>query len=225
MVFLEFIAEKLLGPEQRCPHCNSDSFTIKAPDRAGKVRWKCYACDSWGDEYDLLKEVYPSKDYPWRRVRVALLQKQFKRETPADAVCLPRGMGRDTTERPRYWNDVSNVWADFREEIADDTAVQILVALRDRCQQRRVKMADVIDYWEGFGDWQVKSDLRHLRGCDDEDCEARVCRAGRGLEPLTPEEVEAGKLEQEEAERKHKERIRKRVRRSIAKAKKRRQKQ
>ena len=233
MTLLEFVAEQLMGPPAyrsgggrstwSCPRHddNHPSFSTRPHLEGYKDRFQCFSCGFWGDELDLLKEFYPGEGYGERLARLNAMKINHEAEHPPEpqsetAVFSYRGGERDTTERPRYWGDVSDAWADFREQVAawetsEALAVQILVALRDRCRRERVAMVDVTDLWENFESWKVKSDLRHLWGCDDEDCDARVCRIHRGLDPLRPEEVEAGKRERAEAKRKQKERVRRAI--------------
>jgi len=62
MTFLEYVADRLMGPPTdgrawRCPFCDSDhgSFSIRQPKRGYRIRYRCFRCGEWGDEYDLLK--------------------------------------------------------------------------------------------------------------------------------------------------------------------------
>ena len=77
MTFLEYVCEKLMGPAEsgtcwRCPFCDSPraSFSVRPPKKGFRVRFRCFRCDTWGDEFDLAKKFFPEDDYSKRRVRV-----------------------------------------------------------------------------------------------------------------------------------------------------------
>jgi hypothetical protein len=54
-------------------------------------------------------------------------------------------------------------------------------------------MDALLKYWRDFNDWCIESEQQHLAECEDPECDARVCRAARGLPPLTEAEIKAGK--------------------------------
>src|SRR5437764_5152931 len=85
MTFLEFIVRRELGEPNRngkwlCPfHGESNpSFTLFPPKAGCKDRFKCWSCGAWGDEFDLLKELYPDEDYSARLLRMEQLGAQYR---------------------------------------------------------------------------------------------------------------------------------------------------
>lgn len=98
--FLEFVAARLLGPAVsgsywNCPFCDSSSASLSVrPPKAGyKVKFKCFRCATWGDQFDLMKEFYPGEDYPRRRVRLDSWRRDYEAELEPDAdpSSSPRG--------------------------------------------------------------------------------------------------------------------------------------
>jgi hypothetical protein len=59
--------------------------------------------------------------------------------------------------------------------------------------------------------WLNLYDFDHLDDCDDPFCDARICRAWRGLPPLTKAEIDADRKEAQEAKRQQRERVRKSI--------------
>jgi hypothetical protein len=70
MTFLQYVCERLLGPPAmpsaspgeaywRCPfHDDREPSFHTLPHQAGqKDYWKCFGCDLWGDEYNLLRNL------------------------------------------------------------------------------------------------------------------------------------------------------------------------
>jgi hypothetical protein len=51
-------------------------------------------------------------------------------------------------------------------------------------------------------EWYAESDRRHFETCSDPECETAVCRAGRGLPPLTLGEILEGRRRRLEERRK-----------------------
>ena len=90
--FLQFVCFELLGesirPETQpgesywhCPRCESDSFHT-LPDRGNHDhKFKCWVCLFWGDEYDLLKHLYPYETFARRSARVAQLRAEWERQS------------------------------------------------------------------------------------------------------------------------------------------------
>ncbi len=99
MTFLEYVCERLMGPPASssngwsCPRHedNHPSFNTRPPKQGCKVRFCCFSCGWWGDEFDLLKEFYPGEDYSERRVRMAALRIDFQHDHPEEAICSGEG--------------------------------------------------------------------------------------------------------------------------------------
>jgi len=83
MIFLEFVCESLIGSGSgqyfECPFCESSGRSLYVRTRIQK--YKCYRCDAWGDEFDLMRLFYPKEKLPRHRVRLDQLRQHFKAGT------------------------------------------------------------------------------------------------------------------------------------------------
>jgi len=195
---------------------------VRPPKAGYKVKFKCWRCGEWGDEFDLMKDAYPNEDYPSRRVRL----EQWRRDYEREATSILRGPGstknmkqQQTQSRRNDPQDVASAWAsvtiDYDAEETDQPfALHILNKFKHHCDQNDVSMEALLKYWRDFEDWVRETDLRHLAECDDPQCEAVCCRAERGLPPLTKAEIEAGRQERLETKRQQRERVRKALRKT-----------
>ncbi len=330
--FLEYVAQRLMGRPVsgscwRCPFCDSrgPSFSVRPPKPGYPVKYKCFRCGEWGDEYDLLCEFYPEDDYARRRERVEQWRQKYER-----GAYSYRGAHSVNTAFPGQGihdvnlRDVGLVWANLMDEFRKDGigatfALQIVIQFADHahhknarteallscwhaqeyqrvqdeirhrcrhlpffrwpeaaqdqfllacareeaqnmrildreleaveaaiadllktlhddetdepfalrvltrceshCDPYGVSVEALLAYWNDFERWDSESDQRHLAECNDPDCDARICRAARGLPPLTKEEIEAERRERLLAKRQQDERIR-RAMRSVPKSRK-----
>ena len=83
-----------------------------------------------------------------------------------------------------------------------------LLSVRELMESRVVgraleAMTDVI---RARDNWKTLTDRLHMEECQDPDCEAIVCRAQRGLPPLTSEAIAA----EQEAERERRQQLQER---------------
>jgi hypothetical protein len=96
MTFLHFFCCETLGPPRYgsswpCPFCDPDhesewaSFSVRPPYGNYPIKWKCHRCHRWGDEWDLLRLLYP-KDPTTRSLVLAEVKRLYLR----DVVRLPR---------------------------------------------------------------------------------------------------------------------------------------
>jgi hypothetical protein len=79
---------------------------------------------------------------------------------------------------------IACAWADLTAE-----ENQVLTTLWERSIQEKYSLSALAEYHADFCAWSKESDERHLAECADDNCEARVCRAERGLPPLTQKEL------------------------------------
>lgn len=231
MTLLEFVCDRLMGPPVcgscwRCPYCDSSgaSFSVRPPKGDFPIKFKCFRCDRWGDELDLLEHFYPDDDKSQIYSRWTKLRRQYESARPESkssfslrgtghtgSVCQKRSVHRDD---PR---DVALVWAnlgdDFRDddEISNALLVRVLSPIVERCEASNVSVPAFLKYCRDFEDFIRKSDRLHLTECDDPVCNATVCRAARGEPPLTKAEREAIQQEAREARHQRTERVRRAV--------------
>ncbi len=212
MTLLEYVAEKLMGPPVSrskgcstwvCPHHNDHrpSFVTRAPKPGYKDRFTCFGCGWWGDEYDLLREFYPSENFPLLQNRLDALSAEYRRAAKAGpeaaGVILPGTGSTKPTEGPRNdRRDLDGAWAEFMDDLrgwglGQDFALSLLTKFSERCETNNVGMDALLKYWRDFDAWIAETDQQHLEECDDPQCDTIVCRAARGLPPLTPAELGA----------------------------------
>jgi hypothetical protein len=101
--FLEFVAERLLGPPAsregesalwRCPRCQHRRWHIRPPKPGFKVKFACWrpSCAWWGDELDLLAYFEPTMTYTEQCDLLAEWREAFDRgDSPT--FFSPRGSG------------------------------------------------------------------------------------------------------------------------------------
>ena len=235
MTFLEFVAERLMGPSVagscwRCPFCDSShgSLSIRPPKQGFPVKFKCHRCGIWGDESDLMKEFYPGEDWPRRRVRLDQWRNDFKQETQSDeSVFIFRGPGSTHNNQNTYDRDLR---ADEFSPDADSAIAALLEYLGDPPSEKALlKMLGVaqksLEICAEFGlhplglagrcgflIWSRDSLQRHAAECDDALC-GNECRVARGLAPLSDDERERMEREQNDDEKRRRKRIRRAIRR------------
>jgi hypothetical protein len=135
MTFLEFVCQTLMGPPVsgscwHCPICDSSgpSFSVRPPKAGFPIKFKCFRCDAWGDEFDLAKLFYPREDFNARLQRLGLLRVEYAQRDVAAALADLRG--------------------DFHDEETNETfALQILSEAAVRCRNKDVPMEALVQYW------------------------------------------------------------------------------
>ena len=246
MTFLEYVAERLMGPPVcgscwRCPYCDSPhaSFSVRPPKPGYKVKFKCFRCGMWGDEYDLLKEFYPGEQYPRRRVRLDQWYRDWQREYQSEpVVTTTRGRPGSIACVNAYDHDPQE--DEFSPE-ADQAVVALMEYLADPPSDRALReMLRLVQealticgasglHPVGFGArvgyevWHRELEAEHLAECDDPDCDYICCRRARGwTEEEIDADIEAGKQEREEDKRQRMERARKAIKKHPVKRKRKR---
>jgi hypothetical protein len=198
MTFLEFVCRKVLGPPAygsmwHCPFHDdsSPSFSVRPPKPGYRVRYKCWGCGAWGDEFDLVKWSHPGEDYDRRLERVAALRAEYEQghgdDRAGGAGGFPsRGPG---STRPAPEDDPSAIAAAYAS-LSHGERMK-LAAAAAIARERKVSVGGLARYCHDTLEWFAETDRRHFESCDDPACEAIVCRAARGLPPLTREEIAA----------------------------------
>lgn len=91
--FVEYVCERLMGPPAYgsmwyCPfhEDNSPSFSVRPTKQRPNGTWypikfRCFACDAWGDAWDLLRRFYPKESYPQHLQRYKKLQREYEELT------------------------------------------------------------------------------------------------------------------------------------------------
>jgi hypothetical protein len=188
-----------------------------------KDRWLCFGCGNRGDEADLVKAFYPGEDWPRRRLRLDQWRQEFEARAEREQDAPPettgptcfslRGSGKESTkgENP-YGREPSE--DEFSPE-ADAALGELMdflrrsspAVLRVRLLLAQKALAICAKYRLhplGFAGrcgaevWFRDMEAQHLAECKDPECDVAVCRAARGLPPLTREEIEASKLKRVE---------------------------
>jgi hypothetical protein len=228
MTFLEYVAERLLGPPARrcgkgdsywnCPfHGDTNPSFHTMPHKSGfKDRWCCFGCGTRGDEADLMKEFYQGEGWPRRKARLEQWRQEYEREggqtsrpAPALAPAVPssslRGAG---SVRADAANDDPAAAASAWDRLTRDERDTILAA-HDIiwCKGDGVSFDALADQCLGFAEFIARSNAHELANCDDPECVADVCRAWRGLPPRTRAEIEADRQRFAEEKREREDRV------------------
>ena len=232
MPLLEFVCKRLMGPPVcgscwRCPFCDSSgsSFSVRPPKGDYAIKFKCFRCDRWGDELDLLEHFYPDEDKSQICARWTKLRHQHESARPESKSSFSlRGTGHTRSVGQQHSTyrddpqDVALVWSDLGDEFRDDDEisnallVRVLTPIVERCEASNVSVPTFLKYCQDFEDFIRKSDQQHLAGCDDPECEADVCRVARGLRSLTKAEWEEIQQQAKEARRQRTERTSRAIR-------------
>jgi hypothetical protein len=237
MTFLQYVCEQLIGPPTSsrsdgqshwsCPRCGSWKFHTKPHKPEYRDRFKCWPCDWWGDEADLLLHFHPREDYGARQDRLASLREDYDREMGRGAAAghsgpssgpvggppssSPGEAGSPRTKVDRRSLEVA--WADLtkdeRELLAD-----ALTVLENKVSG--VDFYALMEYCLAAENGFRLSSQQHLEWCQDPECDAWICRAARGRPPLTQEEIDAewqAMMAKRRAEAKERRRLAKQVER------------
>ena len=186
--FLEYVAERLLGPPARrggsagesywvCPFHNDTSPSFHTmPSKPGyKDRCLCFGCGWRGDEADLMRELMP-ENWDRRRARLMEWRQDYEREGVAASKYFLPGTGSRTDPSTRREEQECKAaecaWPDLT-----DAERLALIAIKEKVGEVSLDaLAKVCrDYKESF----ERSDRLHRTECTDADCEARVCRQAR----------------------------------------------
>lgn len=247
MTFLEYCCERLMGPpayrsgDSSLWHCprhkdNHPSFNTRPPKDAYKDRFRCWSCDWWGDEHDLLIELRPElrHRYPERCQLLAEWRIAFEREQPRQSEPVDISLrGQGSTESAHTCISCKMRDSDYIPAIDEfepeaDAAIKDLLAYLKNPPSHRALMELLqlckktlrICAEHGLhplalagrcaGEvWFRKSDAKHMTECDDPDCDYRCCRLTRGwTEEEIAADIEAGKKERAEAKQRKAERVR-----------------
>lgn len=207
MTFLEFVARTLMGPPVcgrmwHCPFHNdrNPSFSIRPPKAGYEVKYKCWGCEAWGDEMDLLKLFYPREGYGERLERRRNLWMEYvktqddgdNQPTAQPPLSLPSGKQRGA-KKPVDPGAVCLAFNDLQSFLRQENPdhLELLVKTLEVCRENRCTVESLVKYWRRFERWIEQTDREHRRTCNDPDCEAIVCREARGLPPLSAEELKA----------------------------------
>lgn len=195
--FLEYVAERLMGPPARkggtdgesywcCPFHNdtTPSFHTRPDKPPHRLRWSCFGCGMWGDEADLMRMLLPGEDWPTRRRRLGEWQQEYERaNVPAHALQAPetihlRGGGRLAEKRQDDPCAVATAWADLTEGEREIlvAAYRVMIGMRGKS----VSLDALARYSFDFVECMREMEEAHRQTCDDPDCDAAVCRAAWG---------------------------------------------
>jgi hypothetical protein len=186
--FLEFVCRRLLGYPSGgqfvCPFCAKQRLVVRD---TGK--FKCFGCDAWGDEIDLVKQVHGIR-YPTARQHVAEMRSEYEESptaVPAAGMSSPR---RDGGTLPPEQYKVEAC----RERLLDAAGLPDTPELLGELKYMRevFRLAEECGVTEVWAVIEILNLLvrveEHLAECRDPDCENACCRLRRGW---TQEDIDA----------------------------------
>lgn len=180
--FLEYVCRKTMGePTWRtddrtgfdCPACGDTTAfgTLPYKPQEYKDRVYCHCCGFMGDEFDLLKKLYPMKDYGWRRVILPEWKSEFKNENPfwVDIISPRRTERLKTKNKP---DDVAMAWANIGVEQrlalaalrqvtkkpkskirGPSTVREVFQQCEQEAENNNCTLEAIADYQLGFDEW------------------------------------------------------------------------
>lgn len=200
MTLLEFACEKLLGPpnacrgdgqsEWACPHCGGEKFHTYPHKDSFKDRFRCWSCLFRGDIFDLLKEFFPSENYGDQLARVADWEVEFAAEAKANPTRVKPpafSSGETGIHGADEWQSLQDAYENLTQEEREGAVKALAAASREKVSLQALALLCDHKLWIE----QIKAE--HFKECTDAECDAIVCRAARGLPPLTQEEIKAGR--------------------------------
>jgi DNA primase len=124
--FLEYVIEHCYGPPAftrgdcsywHCPFHPDEhpSFHTLPPKAGEKDRFKCFPCDAWGDEKDILKLAFPKDDYGQRVRRLEELRSEYRKQSRNVVLSLSRG-GAGSWKRERANEIMGDLYQFFDSE-------------------------------------------------------------------------------------------------------------
>ena len=85
MSFLEYVCRQLMGRPVygtmwNCPFHDdiNPSFSVRPPKVGYPIKFKCFGCSEWGDEFDLCKLFFSKDTYPDRVERLRVMREQYE---------------------------------------------------------------------------------------------------------------------------------------------------
>jgi hypothetical protein len=159
MSFLEYVCQKLMGPAVRggmwcCPyHPDKDpSFSVRPAKGDFPIKFACFGCGQWGDEFDLMRLYFPNENYPQHRVRLDKWRQDFEAEVPQKkstdidrhSNSSSRGSGRTVMNEEQ--NDVKMVWGylSLLCKCHEDFVLELLTKIVDGCADYDVSAGAVL---------------------------------------------------------------------------------
>jgi hypothetical protein len=208
MTFLQYVAERLMGPPARrsatygesywcCPFHNDThpSFHTLPSKPEFKDRWCCFGCGMRGDEADLMRELMSGEDWPRRRARLMEWRQDYEREceqaTTSEHLLPGTGRRSDSTPDARQEECAIKLAENALADLTD-AECSALIALKDKVGDE-VSLDLLARVCRRFREWFVQGNAAHrAEGRDPAHCDDAPCRAARGLPPLTLEQIRAG---------------------------------
>jgi hypothetical protein len=192
---------------------------VRPPSDRYKDRFSCWSCDWFGDECDLLRELFP-REYPFHRDQLAALENLRKEYDSLQVEATAPATATD--DRPRRLFSpgeaggiVTNAYDrdprenEFSQE-ANEAVKELLATLpagkggHEARQEALRQMATALKvcarhglHPHGLGrrlDFVARiqrGEHEHMVECGDPECDWGCCRLARGLPPLTQEEIDA----------------------------------
>ena len=196
------MCEQLIGPPTQdrgdgeshweCPKCSGDKFHTLPRKDGCKDRFKCWHCDFWGDEADMLKHFHPDDTYDDRLGRLNILRNEYDKLPPANTAkpdVIVRGAAGSTVARQAHPCAIENSWYD----LSDDEISVLMEARRivENNTRHDVTFYDLTDYQIGYERAMEMMGKAFAAECQDPLCDFAPCRKAHGLPPLTREESQA----------------------------------
>ncbi|MBI1913483.1 MAG: hypothetical protein HYS12_01825 [Planctomycetes bacterium] len=201
MTFLQYVAERLLGPPARkggsagesywcCPfHADTSPSFHTMPSKVDfKDRYRCFGCGAQGDEPDLMRGLMPPETWPQRRQRLDQWRQEYEREVEA-ARTAPTGgaakvfIAEETGRLQDHPLAVAAAWADLTE-IERNALLAARVVMNGL--RHAVSFEALAQYCCDFVQWTVRDYHRHFQECTDAECEVAICRAARAVNTNQP---------------------------------------
>jgi hypothetical protein len=169
--FLQYVAALVCGEPIRggqpgewyftCPMCDSDEFHT-LPIRAGqKDRFKCWKCDFWGDEHDLLRH-WPADGEP--RPTIEELRREYESGEAPGISSRGRGQQADRARFEAAWEAMT----------LEEQGTLVEAAVIARCH--RINLGGWDATCVEFGRLAVKAMVKHAATCKARECGCRPVR-------------------------------------------------
>jgi hypothetical protein len=141
---------------------------VRPPKNGHPIKFKCFRCGKWGDEFDLLRLFHPADDYSRRRDRLDQLRKEYDLNVPI----FHRGPSSTQTMNPQQPNinrdesgNVELAWANLIQQIrGGKTSATLALKTLNQCAALAnlcdIRMEALQPAWRAFRSLRVQDEIR-----------------------------------------------------------------
>jgi hypothetical protein len=193
--FLEFVFQRHFGRGPwDCPYCNHRHFSVQRPKDGHKVKFHCFSCEKFGDEFDVLRDILGVRNYQDRlEMRAAWHADYVRDEQPTDKPHSPRGikLKGQSMISDAFSGEAKKAIAQLVALSAEGDPLALAQRTLEICAEHDMDPAALAERVT-FEIWSRRMEADHMATCNDPECECVCCRRARGW---SDEQIKEGCLQ------------------------------